>query len=90
MDDDEAKRARERALKKEEKRKHKDLAHGEKRIEIEVGVERFKAAEGGILHDIADAIYKCVDKVDEISKRSECWDNVIIVGNGSRTRGELI
>ena len=58
------------------------------RKEIEVGTERFEAASGGVLDQIADAIHRCILAVPEISKRSELWDSLVIVGNGSKVRGE--
>lgn len=58
------------------------------RREIEVGVERFQAATGGILECLADTIHRTVSAVDEVNKRSELWDSLIIVGNGARIRGK--
>lgn len=60
---------------------------GSIRREIEVGTERFQAASGGILDRIADAIHRTICKVEEVNKRSELWDSLIIVGNGARVRG---
>ena len=60
------------------------------RRDIEVGTERFKAASGGVLDQIADATHRCVMSVLEINKRSELWDSLIIIGNGSRVKGELV
>lgn len=60
------------------------------RREIEVGTERFQAASGGILERIADAVYRTISSVEEVNKRSELWDCVIICGNGARVRGELV
>ncbi|CAK3920845.1 Actin ARP9 [Lecanosticta acicola] len=57
------------------------------RREIEVGPERFQAASGGILDRLADAIHRTVQSCGEIGKRSELWDNLIILGNGSKVRG---
>ncbi|KAL8833633.1 MAG: hypothetical protein Q9170_004154 [Blastenia crenularia] len=57
------------------------------RRDIEVGVERFQAATGGILDHTADAIHRCILSVPEINKRAELWDNLIIIGNGSKVRG---
>ncbi|KAL8912287.1 MAG: hypothetical protein Q9171_002659 [Xanthocarpia ochracea] len=57
------------------------------RTDVEVGVERFQAATGGILDQVADAVHRCILSVPEIGKRAEFWDNLIIVGNGSRVRG---
>lgn len=57
------------------------------RREIEVGPERFQAASGGILDTLADAIHSTVQACPELSKRSELWDNLILLGNGSRVRG---
>jgi actin-related protein 9 len=59
------------------------------RREIEVGTERFQAASGGILERIADAIHRTISSVEEVNKRSELWDSLIICGNGSKIRGNL-
>ena len=58
------------------------------RREVEVGVERFQAASEGILERIADAIHRTIMSVEEVNKRSELWDSLILVGNGSKVRGE--
>ncbi|KIV90409.1 hypothetical protein PV10_07719 [Exophiala mesophila] len=61
--------------------------------EIEVGLERFMAATpapgyaDGIVDTIAEAIHHTVLSVPEIQSRSALWDNLIILGNGSRIRG---
>ena len=60
------------------------------RKEIEVGRERFEAASDDALRTIADAVHRAILSVPEISKRSELWDSLIIVGNGSKVRGEYI
>ncbi|KAK8194916.1 actin-domain-containing protein [Phyllosticta capitalensis] len=62
-------------------------SRGTIRREIEVGTERFQAASGGILERIADAVYRTISSVDEVNKRSELWESLIIVGNGAKLRG---
>ncbi|KAI9703514.1 MAG: Actin-like protein arp9 (SWI/SNF complex component arp9) [Bogoriella megaspora] len=57
------------------------------RREIEVGIERFQAASDGLLERIADAVYRTIISVEEVNKRSELWDSMIFVGNGSKVRG---
>ena len=57
------------------------------RREIEVGTERFQAATGGILERLADAVYRTITSVEEVRQRSELWDSLIIVGNGSKIKG---
>ena len=57
------------------------------RREVEVGPERFQAASGGMLDRLADAIHRTVQSCREIGKRSELWDSLIILGNGSKVRG---
>ncbi|KAI9681413.1 MAG: Actin-like protein arp9 (SWI/SNF complex component arp9) [Caeruleum heppii] len=57
------------------------------RREMEVGLERFMAASGGIIDDLADAVHRTVLAVGEVGKRSELWDSLVIVGNGSRVKG---
>lgn len=58
------------------------------RKDVEVGIERFQAASGGILDQIVDSIHRCILSVPEILKRSELWDSIIIVGNGSKVKGK--
>ena len=53
----------------------------------EVGTERFRAADGGILDQIADSVHRAVLAVPELSRRSELWDNLVVIGNGSKVRG---
>ncbi|KAF2500760.1 hypothetical protein BU16DRAFT_479396 [Lophium mytilinum] len=57
------------------------------RREIEVGNERFQAASGGLLEKIADAVHRAISSIEEVNKRSELWDSLIICGNGSKIRG---
>jgi actin-related protein 9 len=62
--------------------------------DIEVGVERFMAASpgrattDGILDTIAATIHNTIMAVPEVASRSTLWDNLIILGNGSRVRGK--
>lgn len=65
--------------------------------DIEIGVERFLSAtpkqqvgerlSGGILEDIANQVYHTIVSVPDASKRSDLWDSLIVVGNGSRIKG---
>ncbi|KAF2271815.1 uncharacterized protein EI97DRAFT_453457 [Westerdykella ornata] len=64
-----------------------DSGSGAIRREIEVGVERFMAADDGVLERISDAIHRAISSVDEVNKRSELWDSLIVCGNGGRVRG---
>lgn len=63
--------------------------------DIEVGVERFMAAappagaNDGILDTIAATIHNTIHSVPDVSPRSTLWDNLIILGNGSRVRGKF-
>ena len=70
---------------KEERRRNKDTSEFVRK-DIEVGTERFKAAES-ILDRVADSVHRCVLSVPEVNRRSELWDSMIIVGNGSKIRG---
>ncbi|GAM88105.1 hypothetical protein ANO11243_061360 [Dothideomycetidae sp. 11243] len=63
-----------------------EAGHSMKR-EIEVGVERFQAASGGLLDRLADAVFRTVSSVEEVERRSDVWNSVVIVGNGSKIRG---
>jgi actin-related protein 9 len=58
--------------------------------EIEVGIERFQADSDGVLEKIAAAVHRTISSVDEVQKRSDLWDNLIICGNGSRLRGQSL
>jgi len=55
--------------------------------EIELGQERFQAASGGILDKLADAVSRTVSAVEDIGRRSDLWESLVIVGNGSKVRG---
>ncbi|KAF7158760.1 hypothetical protein CNMCM5623_003924 [Aspergillus felis] len=65
--------------------------------DIEVGIERFLAAtpkehvgerlSSGILEDIATQIHHTILAVPDATKRSELWDSLIVVGNGSKVKG---
>ena len=61
---------------------------GHIRREMEVGTERFLADSNGTLEKIADAVHRTISSVDEVNKRSELWDSLIICGNGSKLRGQ--
>jgi actin-related protein 9 len=61
---------------------------GSIRREVEVGTERFLSDSDGTLEKIAAAVHRSISSVDEVSKRSDLWDNLIICGNGSRLKGE--
>lgn len=89
VEDQAAKREQARAAKREEKRKARENQGdpGSVRKEIEVGVERFMAAGDGLMEKIADAVHRTILSSDDISKRSDLWDSLIIVGNGCRIRG---
>ena len=78
------------AAKREERREERRRARDSVtyvRKETEVGLERFQAASSGILDRIADAIHRVILSVPEANRRSELWDSIIIVGNGSIVRG---
>lgn len=61
--------------------------------EVEVGGERFMAASpatglnDGVLDIIAATIHSTILAVPDVANRSALWDNLIILGNGSRVRG---
>jgi actin-related protein 9 len=57
------------------------------RKEIEVGNERFQAADNGLLERIADAVHRCILSAPEAKSRSILWDSLIILGNGSKVKG---
>lgn len=65
--------------------------------EVEVSVERFLLTTprqntadrltSGILEDIATQIHHTILAVPDATKRSELWDSLIILGNGSKVKG---
>jgi actin-related protein 9 len=69
-----------------------------RRRDVLVGVERFMAASPpstsrsseGILDTIATTIHNTILSVPDVSVRSTLWENLIILGNGSRVRGTSI
>ena len=77
-----------REERKEERRRNRE-GTAFIRKSADVGLERFQAASGGILDQIADAIHRCVLSFPDISKRSDLWDSLIILGNGSKVKGTV-
>lgn len=76
------------AAKKEEKRKLHNEANPDRfRRDIDIGTERFLAASGGFLDAIADTVYRTILSVDDMAKRQEAWDSLVICGSGSKVRG---
>ncbi|RDW64076.1 putative SWI and RSC complex subunit arp9 [Coleophoma crateriformis] len=83
-----AKREQAKAVRRDEKRKaREDENPGRVRKDIEIGIERFQAASPEYLDMIADTIYRTILSVDEVSKRQDAWDALIICGSGSKVRG---
>ncbi len=76
-----------REERKEERRRNRE-GTAFVRKNIDVGLERFQAASGGVLDQIADAIHRCILSFPEPSKRSDLWDSLVILGNGSKIKGE--
>lgn len=76
-----------REERKEERRRNRE-GTAFIRKSADVGLERFQAANGGILDEIADAIHRCILSYSDISKRSDLWDSLIILGNGSKVKGK--
>lgn len=74
---------------KEERRRNRDTV-AFVRKDVEVGTERFQATTGGIMDRIADSIHRAILSVPEVSKRSELWDSLIILGNGSKVKGKFL
>lgn len=58
------------------------------RKEIEVGTERFMAASGDILDRIAQLVHRTIQAA-EPEDRHKIWDNLVVVGGGSRVRGKF-
>lgn len=63
---------------------------GSIRREIEVGTERFLPSESPLFERIADAVHRTISSVDEVNKRSELWDAIVVCGNGSKVRGQSL
>lgn len=61
--------------------------------DVEVGIERFMCAEppkgymSGVIDTVAGAIHRTIMAVPEVGKRSELWENLVIIGKGSQVRG---
>ena len=70
------------------------LASRKRKRDVEVGIERFmtasapKGCNDGVLDTIAATIHNAVLAVPQIEHRSQLWENLIILGNGSRVRGK--
>ena len=77
--------ARKEERREERRRNREGTAYIKK--EVEVGPERFEVANEGVLDRIADSVHRCILLVPEISKRSELWESLIILGNGSKVKG---
>lgn len=87
-DENAARREQAKAARREEKRKNREEENPDRiRKDIEIGLERFQAASEGYLDAIADTVYRTVLSVDDISKRQEAWDALVICGSGSKVRG---
>ncbi|KAI5284790.1 Actin-like protein arp9 (SWI/SNF complex component arp9), partial [Ascosphaera acerosa] len=68
--------------------------------EVEVGQERFRALTPaddlsgpdapmfGVLEAIAAQVHHTIMSVPDVSRRAELWDSIVIVGGGSKLRGE--
>lgn len=61
--------------------------------EIEVGIERFMSAtpasgeSDGVLDRVAAAVHSTIMAVPDVPARAAIWENMIVLGNGSRVRG---
>ena len=88
---DETQRAENAAAARKEERKEERRRNREGtafvRKSVEVGPERLQATSGGILDQIADTIHRRISSVPEVNKRSDLWDSLAIVGNGSKVKG---
>ena len=77
-----------RAAKKEEKRREREKENASRgKRDIEVGIERFQAADGGYMDAIADTVYRTIISVDDVGKRQDAWEALVICGAGSQVRG---
>jgi actin-related protein 9 len=88
VEDEAGRREQQKAARKEEKRKAREEERPDRiRRDIEIGIERFQATEDGFLDTIADTVYRTILSVDEIAKRQDAWDALIICGCGAKIRG---
>jgi actin-related protein 9 len=88
VEDEAARREQQKAARKEERRKNREEENPERvRRDIEIGTERFLAADEAYLDAVADTIYRTILSVDDISKRQDAWDALVICGSGSKVRG---
>lgn len=78
--------ARKEERKEERRRNREGTAFVRKTIDV--GPERLHAASGGVLDRIADAVHRCIGAYPDVSKRSNLWDSLVIVGNGSKVKGK--
>jgi actin-related protein 9 len=86
--DEAARKEQQKAARKEERRKLREEENPDRvRRDIEIGTERFLAADEGYIDAIADAIYRTVLSVNDIARRQEAWDPLVICGSGSKVRG---
>lgn len=87
VEDGAARHEQVKAARRDEKRKEREAETGRVRRDFEIGIERFQAASPEYLDAIADTVYRTILSVDDISKRQDAWDALIICGLGSRVRG---
>jgi actin-related protein 9 len=88
VEDEATRKENQKAARKEERRKVREEENPDRiRRDIEIGTERFQAASEGYLDAIADTIYRTILSVDDISKRQDAWDALVICGSGSKVRG---
>ena len=88
VEDEAARREQQNAARKEERRRNREDENPERiRRDIEIGTERFLAADEAYLDAVADTIYRTILSVDDISKRQDAWDALVICGLGSKVRG---
>lgn len=87
-EDEIARKEHHKVERKEEKKRLREDENPQRiRRDIEVGTERFQAADDNFMDAIADAIYRVILSIDDISKRHDAWESLIICGSGSKVRG---
>lgn len=79
--------AREQAKTSRRQKAWEDEHPDRMRRDIDIGLERFQAASESYMDAIADTVYRTILSVDDISKRQDAWDSLIICGAGSKVRG---
>ncbi|KAK9455750.1 actin-domain-containing protein [Dipodascopsis uninucleata] len=53
---------------------------------IEVGTDRFKGTEE-LIEKLAHEVGNVISKIDDITKRNDCWENIVLTGGPTAIKG---